>query len=64
MENVQRRVVKMVSGLKSADYEGRLKELGITTLEERRHQADMLYVYKVLTGREDVDKCQWFTMAT
>ena len=64
LENVQRRVVKMVSGLKSADYEGRLKELGITTLEERRHQADMLYVYKVLTGREDVDKCQWFTMAT
>ena len=32
-------------------------------MEERRHQADMLYVYKVLTGREDVNKCQWFTMA-
>ena len=42
MENVQRRVVKMVLGLKSADEKSRLKELDITTLEERRHQADML----------------------
>ena len=54
----------MVSGLKAADYEGRLKELGMISLEERRHQADMLYIYKVLTGREDVDKDQWFTIAS
>ena len=64
LENVQRRAVRMVSGLKSANYEDRLRELDITTLEERRHQADMLYVYKVLTGREDIDKGQWFTMRT
>ena len=37
--------------------------LGMTTLEERRHQADMLYVYKILTGRENVDRSEWFTMA-
>ena len=64
LENVQRRAIKMVSGLKSASYEERLTELGMTTLEERRHQADMQYVYKILTGREDVDKGQWFTMAS
>ena len=63
LENVQKRAVRMVSGLKSADYEERLKELGMTTLEERRHQADMLYVYKILTGRENVDRSEWFTMA-
>ena len=56
LENVQRRAVRMVSGLRSDDYEERLKE--------RRHQADMQYVYKVLTGRKDVDKDQWFTMAS
>ena len=54
----------MVSGLKAADYEGRLLELGMTTLEERRHQADMLQVYKILTGKEDVNKEEWFTMAS
>ena len=64
LENVQRRAVRMVSGLRSADYEGRLKKLNMTSLEERRHQADMQYVYKVLTGREDVDRDQWFTMAS
>ena len=64
MENVQRRAIRMVSGLKSASYEERLQELNMTTLEERRHQADMQYVYKVLTGREDVDKDQWFIMAS
>ena len=64
LENVQRRAVRMVSGLKSANYEDRLRELNITTLEEKRHQVHMLYVYKVLTGREDIDKGQWFTMRT
>ena len=54
----------MVSGLRSDDYEERLKELNMTSLEERRHQADMQYVYKVLTGRKDVDKDQWFTMTS
>ena len=64
LENVQRRAIRMVSGLKSADYKERLKELDMTTLEERRHQADMLYVYKILTGQEDVDRADWFAMAS
>ena len=44
LEKVQERVVKMVSGLKSNTYEGRLKELEMDTLEERRHQADMCMI--------------------
>ena len=35
----------------------------MTTLEERRHQADMAMVYKVLTGKDQVDPAEWFTMA-
>ena len=64
LENVQKRAIRMVSGLGSAEYEHRLNELGMTTLEERRHQADMQYMYKILTGREDVDRGEWFTMAS
>ena len=41
LENVQRRAIRMVTGLKSASYEERLQELDMTTLAERRHQADM-----------------------
>ena len=65
LEKVQQRAVKMISGLKAREYEERLKELGngMTTLEERRHQADMVLVYKVLTGKDQVDPAEWFTMA-
>jgi ribonuclease P/MRP protein subunit RPP40 len=42
LEKVQKRAVGMVSGLSGTNYKEKLKELGLTTLEERRHQADML----------------------
>ena len=63
LEKVQQRAIKMISGLKAREYEDRLVELGLTTLEERRHQADMAMVYKVLTGKEQVDPTEWFNMA-
>ena len=53
----------MISGLKAKEYADRLKELEMTSLEERRHQADMTMVYKVLTGKDQVDPTEWFTMA-
>jgi hypothetical protein len=37
-----KRAVKTVSGLKGSAYEERLKEFGLLTFEERRHQADMV----------------------
>ena len=54
----------MVSGLSGREYEDRLAELGLTTLEERRHQADMTMVYKILTHKEDVDPADWFAMSS
>ena len=41
LERVQRRAVKMISGLASNDYQERLAELGMETLEERRHSVRM-----------------------
>ena len=41
LERVQRRAVKMISGLTSNDYYKRLAELSMETLEERRHRMDM-----------------------
>ena len=63
LEKVQQRAIKMISGLKAKEYADRLKELEMTSLEERRHQADMTMVYKDLTGKDQVDPTEWFTMA-
>jgi hypothetical protein len=60
LEKVQRRAVRMVSGLKSRDYEDRLRELNLTTLEERRHRADMLQMYKIVHAGDSLDKATWF----
>ncbi len=54
----------MISGLTERTYEDRLKELGIVTMEERRHQMDMLQTYKILSGKEKVDPSSRFTMAS
>ena len=64
LEEVQKRAIRMVSGLRAVEYEDRLLELGMTTLQEMRHQADMTMVFKVLNGMEDVNMADWFTMAS
>jgi hypothetical protein len=64
LEKVQRRAVNMVSGLQSRDYEGRLRELGLTTLEERRHQADMAHMHKICTGKDGLSRADWFEPPT
>jgi hypothetical protein len=47
----------MVSGLKSDNYSERLAELGLPTLEERRHQADMAMIHKIMKGKENLTPC-------
>lgn len=61
LERVQKRAVRMVSGLQNRTYEARLKELGLTTLEARRERADMIQTFKIMNNLEDVDATTWFT---
>ncbi len=49
----------MKSGLKATTYEETLRELGLTTMEERRHQTDMVQVYKIITGKDMVNSDDW-----
>jgi hypothetical protein len=64
LERVQKRAVKMISGLEGQTYEERLKEVGLLTLEERRHQADMVQAYKIVTGKDMVKSETWFQSVT
>jgi hypothetical protein len=51
LEKIQQRAVRMVSGLAGKTYEERSVELGLETLEERRHQVDMAMVHKITYGK-------------
>jgi hypothetical protein len=46
LENVQRKAIKMVSGLQHRIYEDRCTELGIQTLAERRKEQDLAQVFR------------------
>ncbi len=45
------------------DYEGKLKVIGLTTLQERRHRADMQMVHKLMKGENRLDPRIWFERA-
>ena len=63
-ENVQKRMVRQVTGLQGITYEERQEELceerqeelGMDTLEKRRMDQDMIQAFKILKEVDDVDK--------
>ena len=55
------KAVNMISGLTSNNYEGKLIELKLESLESRREMFDMVQVYKILHNIDKVDETTWFT---
>ena len=62
IEKVQRRAIRMVSGLRSSTYEDRLKELGLLSLEDRRVQLDLTQTFKIIHGYDNVKYQTWFEL--
>jgi len=50
LEKVQHRFTRMITSLKSLQYEARLQKLGLWTLEERRNRPDLIEVFKMARG--------------
>ena len=64
IEGVQRRATKLISSLKDKNYEERLRILKLTTLETRRIRGDLVEVFKIFRGFENLDPCSFFTLST
>src|SRR5215469_7508474 len=54
IEKVQKRATRMVEECKGMKYENRLEVMNLTTLQTRRVRADLLEVYKIISGQERV----------
>ena len=50
----------MMNGFADKDYNDRLKEFGLTTLEMRRKRGDLIEAFKIIKGFEDVDSELFF----
>ena len=62
LEKVQRRATKLVPRIKDLPYLSRLKVLQLPTLIYRRRRADMLQVYRILTGMDKVEVSRFFKL--
>jgi len=62
LERVQKRATRMIEECKGMDYLHRLEICKLTTLETRRLRADLLEVFKILKGKEGIDKDLLFQM--
>jgi hypothetical protein len=62
IEEVQRMATKLVVGMKGMGFEERLQFLDMTTLKTRRIRGDLIEMFKILKGIEDLKEKRFFTM--
>ena len=52
----------MLDGFADKDYNDRLKDLGLTTLETRRKRGDLIEAFKIIKCFEDVNSELFFKL--
>ena len=62
LEKFQERLMKMLSDVRNATYEDKLKDAWLTALKERRIRGDTIQTFKVLKGFNQVPKEKRFQL--
>ena len=55
LERVQKRLTRMPTGLGGLSHKERLERLGVFSLEHRRFRGDLIEVYKIMRGTDQLD---------
>ena len=63
IEKVQHRATKMIEECKHLNYEDRLIQTGLTTLDERRTRGDLIEVFKMIKGLNKAEYRCFFTIS-
>ena len=58
-----RRATRLISSLKGVPYYSRLRLLNLTSLELRRLRGDLIQVYKIVHGLENLSFSDFFRFA-
>jgi len=62
LEKVQQRATRLVKGYRKLPYEERLRKLGLNTLQTRRLWGDLIETFKIITGKEQVNRETFFQL--
>jgi hypothetical protein len=57
---MQRRATRIIPSLKGLSYEQRLVRLNLPTLLYRRQRFDLIQIYKIINGFDNVDPDKFF----
>lgn len=63
IESIQRRATKLLPELKNLPYHERLNHLKLPTPSFRRHRGDVIQVFKLLNGMEDINYNTFFELS-
>jgi len=64
LEKVQRRATMLMTSDKSLSYTDRLQKFGLTTLETRRLRGDLIEVFKMFKGFDNITLNDFFELSS
>ena len=62
IERVQHRATKLIGEFAGLDYEARVRRAGLITLDKRRQRGDLIQVFKMIKGFDNVDYKNFFQL--
>ena len=62
IEKVQRHMTRMIPELSQLNHDERLCRTNLLSLEMRRLRADLIDIFEIVKGIDNVDQCSFLTL--